>query len=260
MNSKQILTALTFSGIALVSQSALAGVIVTTYSGSANFGNGGVGYENGSVAPNPNSNTNLAAVGIGGDSFTSTNYGYDFSGTGQFNTWCVDIYHWMSGGTVTYTVGTGSDLAALLTTLRPGGPDGTQRVGQLLQLANEVYGSVDTKTESAAFQLAVWAITYGSVDQSGYYHINTTDPDFHVGSSATVNSAFGVLANQWLGNLGSAPITGNYALTYLNDGTQGYTQDMIVLTSHPKTVPEPGSMALLGIGLGILGIIKLKKA
>lgn len=123
-----------------------------------------------------------------------------------------------------------------------------------------MYGSVDTKTESAAFQLAVWAITYGSVDQSGNYHINTTDPDFHVGSSATVNSAFGVLANQWLGNLGSAPITGNYSLTYLNDGTQGYTQDMIVLTSHPKTVPEPGSMALLGIGLGILGIIKLKKA
>lgn len=122
MNSKQILTAITFSGIALVSQSALAGVIVTTYSGSANFGNGGVGYENGSVAPNPNSNTNLAAVGIGGDSFASTNYGYDFSGTGQFNTWCVDIYHWMSGGTVTYTVGTGSDLAALLTTLRPGDP------------------------------------------------------------------------------------------------------------------------------------------
>jgi len=33
------------------------------------------------------------------DSFTSANQTYDFSATGQFNTWCVDIYHWLIGGT-----------------------------------------------------------------------------------------------------------------------------------------------------------------
>ena len=260
MNSKHILAAAALIGVAMVSQSALAGVIVATYSGSANFGSGSVGYDSGSVAPNPNSSTSLVGVGIGGDSFTSANHSYDFSITGQFNVWCVDIYHWMSGGTVTYNVGTGNDLAAVLTSLRPGTPDGTARVHQLIQLADEVYSFVDTKTESAAFQLAIWAITYGTADSSGKYHINTTDPGFHVGSSATVSSPFGTLANEWLDNLSSAPITGNYTLTFLNDGTREYTQDVIVFTDPPNVVPVPASSALLSLGLGALGFIRRKKA
>lgn len=260
MNSKQMLAAITVIGAAMASHAALASVIVTTYSGAANFGGGPVGYESGSVAPNPDSNTNLAAVGIGGDRFTTTNTAYDFSSSGQFNTWCVDIYHWMNGGTVTYTVGTESDLAALLINLRPGVPAGMQRVSQLVRLANEVYGSVDTKTESAAFQLAVWAIAYGTPDQSGNYHINTTDPGFHVGSSITVNAPFGALANDWLGNLNIAPITGNYSLAYLNDGTQNYTQDMIVLTNRSNTIPEPASIALLGLGLGGIRFSRRRKS
>lgn len=243
-------------GLAVASQSALATTITAitvTYAGSANFGSGGVGYYTGSVVPNPNSSSNLVGVGIGGDSFTSTNLIYDFSATGQFNIWCVDIYHWLNGGTVTYTVGTGADLAASLSTLRPGTPTGTTRVTQLSQLANEGYSSVNTKDESAAFQLAVWAITYGAVDGTGHYSINTTDTNFRV-DSGTASSAYGVLANTWLANLGTAPNTGNYNLTYLNDGTQGITQDMVVFTTVPElvtltSVPEPATLGLLAIGL-----------
>ena len=124
-------------------QTAAAGTIAITYAGAANFGNGslasvdGWGYKNGQVAPNPNSSSSLVAVGIGGDSDTSSNLTYNFSATGQFNTWCVDIYHWLSGGTVTYTVATGADLAANLSALRPGTPTGTTRVTELIQLAND---------------------------------------------------------------------------------------------------------------------------
>lgn len=255
MKTKSVLSALALVCLAVASQSALAGTIITTYASSANFGSGGVGYYNGSVVPNPNSSTSLVGVGIGGDSFTSTNHTYDFSATGQFNTWCVDIYHWLNGGAVTYTVATGSDLANTLAVLRPvTPPTGTDRVNALGRLANEVYSAVDTKVESAAFQLAVWAITYGAYE-SGKYVINTTNSGFRV-DSGTASSAYGVMANTWLANLNTAGNTGNYKLTYLSDAASENTQDMVVFTN----VPEPDVLGLLAVGLLGLGFLRRKWA
>ena len=135
----------------------------------------------------------------------------------SYGPYLENSWHWLTGGNVTYTVATGTELATSLSTLRPGTPDGTTRVSQLGQLANQVYSTVDTKAESAAFQLAVWAITYG-ITEGGRYHINTTNTGFKV-DSGTAASAYGLLADTWLQNLGSAGATGNYKLTYLNDGT-----------------------------------------
>ena len=105
-------------------------------------------------------------------------------------------------------------------------------------------------TDSAAFQLAVWEITYGTPGNNGIYQINSSDAGFNIGSN-TAGAAI-VEANGWLTNLNTAAITGNYQLTFLNDGTAGATQDVVVFS---RAIPEPASLALLGLGFaGLVGV------
>jgi hypothetical protein len=262
---RRILTAAVFAATTLASTCGFAGTIDITYAGSANFGAGGVGYYSGQVAPNPGSSTALTTVGLGGDSFTTTNKTYDFSKTGQFNAWCVDILHWLNQSTsssTTYTVYNGStqlaaDLDAITTGLsshlNTGANSGANRVSALMKLANQFYKQVDTEVESAAFQLAVWAITFGSADANGKFSVSTTNTGFKV--DATTDSAtYGVLADQWLAALGSTPNTGNYVLRYLSVGTN--SQDLIVFAE----VPEPGSLALMALALMAIVYVQRKRA
>ena len=222
----------------LVALAQVAFAIEVTYNGSANFGSAAVGYGYGPISPYPGG-TGFASVGLGGDSFTTSDKSFYFSSTGIFNAWCVDINNWLIGGTVTYDVLDAPSLASAF------GTTGAARVAALQKLANQNYSKVDTTEESAAFQIATWAVMFGTPSATGIYSVASTG---FISSTGNIGNA---TATDWLNNLGTNPITGNYDITYLTQtpGTEtpANTQDMVVFTQTP--VPEPGTMALLGLGM-----------
>lgn len=253
MNFKHLLlAAATVSAFGI--QPASAAQITATYkSGGAYLGNASqVGYRSGTVSPGPNGAVS-ANVSIGGNSFSATPDGQFGLPAGQFDAWCVDILHWLSTPSSIFNVVSGAKLATTLGTVRPAPPTGAQRVADLDRLADLYYADLDTKNESAAFQLAVWAITYGSKGANGY-QINTTDANFHV-DTGTDTSAWGLLADQYLAGVASNTVaTSNYNIIYLEDASAGAdkTQDMVVFvksSASTNNVPEPGSLALVGLAL-----------
>ena len=164
----------------------------------------------------------------------------------SFMAWCVDIYHRLNTGSVSYV---STSAAGFL------GGVVTERLERLASYvvsndgnaaSNTLQSSLTGSFQSAAFQLAVWEIVNEGVAST----LNVNSGDFYVtGNTSTL--AVRDRANEWLAG------SGEWARTQALSVWAGpnSTQDLAVFAP----IPEPETYAMILAGLGLMGFIARRR-
>jgi hypothetical protein len=159
----------------------------------------------------------------------------------SFIAWCVDLLDTLSTptlGVYTATATPFSDPWSIL--------PATQNV--IKSLFDTSYAiALNSATNSAAFQLALWEIVYEN--PANGWGVSSGSGQFFTTTSGAVANA----ANTMLAGLGGTP-TGNFNVTYWQSNTVG-KQDLVTVSE----VPLPAAVWLFGSGLVGLGILSRKR-
>jgi hypothetical protein len=128
---------------------------------------------------------------------------------------------------------------------------GATRLSLIGNLYDNYAATLSGSVQSAAFQLALWEIIY---DYGGALNLNA-------GSFKATSSFDGAraLASTWLSGLSASYVSSNYDFYVLEAISPAKNQRLLTAQLRPVQVPEPATLAILGTGLLLCGVMRRRR-
>ncbi len=205
---------------------AAAGPITVSYTGPV------VGYQTGTIY-----GTRSANVAAGQFNFNVTADPDDEFWANTLQAFCIDVTtNLVTSGPAQYNVVEAAASSRV----------SAQQLSLIGSLFDQRAASLTTAANSAAFQLALWEIIYDPTTR------NLTSSGSGTGFAASTFGTSRGTAQGWLNTL-------NTSGSYVSNAFEFYVLEPVgrnqaLLVSRPVSVPEPGTLALLGAGLLAVGL------